>query len=123
MIDWLKSITLVQWVLFAVPLILLGTTIWAAETKRKTISNTMQDGATDWNFFPFLFGAWIGHLFFPDVPGKIIFWPYLLVPTGAYLILDVVNCKYYKLPRWTRYPGFHILIGIIAGMLLWGSRW
>lgn len=117
------GLTTVQWVIIAAFVLFLGLTVVAANRKETTLSNTLQDWGTKYNWFAYLWGVLIGHWFFPNAPHHIAVWPWLLIPMGLLAVGDVINLKVYPFPLWTRYPGAYVLLGIPSGMWLWGSWW
>lgn len=117
------NLTAVQWVIISAFIMFLGLTVVAAKNKQTTLSNTLQDWGTKYNWFAFLWGALIGHWFFPEAPGRIAVWPWLLIPMGLLGVGDYINLKHYPFPLWTRYPGIWVALGIPAGAWLWGSTW
>lgn len=110
-------------IIMNIPVSLIGITTLAAHERVPTVSYTMQKAATNNTWFVFLFGAWLGHMWSPAIPFAITYWPYLLIPIGSLAIMDVVHHHYSKLPQWSRYPLIYLLLGILSGALLWGTRW
>lgn len=116
--------TLVEWVLAVVHVLVLGLTIVAVRNGVKSASTTLQDWAWKYNSYAFTFGSLVGHWFIPTKWlgfQPIVFYPWLLIPMGILLILDLVNKYVYNFPKWSRWPAIYLVMGIPCGALLWGS--
>ena len=116
--------TTVEWVMACIYVVVLGLTVVAAKNGQETVSNTLQRWAWNWTWFAYLMGVLNGHWF---VPTKwlgfkpIVFYPWVLIPMGVFLVLDLINKYAYSFPRWSRWPLIYLLLGIPSGALLWGS--
>jgi hypothetical protein len=118
------KITLIQWCIISAFVFFLVLTVLAGKNHQPTVSNTLQDWGTKYNWFAFLFGALLGHWFFPSLPGPRV-WPWLLIPMAALGAWDFVMIKWQPLPRhhWIRYPGLWVCLGIPSGAYVWASTW
>lgn len=111
--------SIVQWVIVAIFIQILGLTIVAAINKEKTVSVTLTEWAWKYNSMAFFAGVLIGHWFFPGAPG-ITAWPWLLIPLGCLGALDVI-AYVYPVPKWIRYPGIWVALGVPSGAFIWAS--
>lgn len=114
--------TLVEWGIVSTFVFVLGLTVVAAINKQETVSTTLQRWATNSNWFGLLFGTLIGHWFMPDAPHKIISWPIALIPILLVGILDFGDERWWHRPKWSKFPGWWVLLGILNGAFLWGSN-
>lgn len=121
--NWLREITIVEWTIITCFFLLLGTTILAAVHRKRTVSSSIKHWGNDYTWFSFMFGSLMGHWFFPNLPGHVdevqyLLLLFLLIGLGDYLH----GKKIVVYPKWLRYSGLWFVLGIIAGMYLWGQR-
>lgn len=114
--------TLVEWVIIAVFILVLGTTVFAVLNGHESVSNTLQRWAIKGSWFGCLFGTLCGHWFIPNLPNHIVSWPAALAVCAGIGLLDVINNNWYKFPNWFRHPIVWFSIGLINGAALWGSN-
>lgn len=116
--------TTVQWVIICVFVLILGLTVVAAKNKQTTVSNTLQNWATKYNWMAFMSGGLVGHWFMPNMPG-LRAWYWLLIPMALLAVWDVVMIYKQPLPKkhWSRYPLLWVALGIPYGGFMWGSIW
>ena len=121
--EWLMRITVVEWVVISTFILLLGTTMFAALHKQMTVSNTLKEWGHRYNWFAFTMGALTGHWFFPNAGVIKREWLWLLIPMAVLGLADYLyNKKILTYPKWLRYSGLWVTIGIIMGMMFWESR-
>lgn len=89
-----------------------------------TESTVMRAWAWKFNTFPFAAGLVLGHWFFNIPHPNYSAWGYAIPILGA---LGVWDLTWHFISKdkpehpWYRWPGFYALIGIVAGMFLWGQ--
>jgi hypothetical protein len=109
-----EKVTLI--LVVTVIILLCGWNIYAATTSNYTISNLFRICTLTTPFFPFIFGALMGHCFIPS-PGPIFgFVPSLLVLTGVGIL---VALSPFVVPTWRQLPAAYHLFGVLSAMLLW----
>ena len=112
---------LTEYIVIATIVILLTYDVIAVKIGEPTESMVLRDWAMDFTALPFTAGFLVGHWFFPRQTFFVSGWMYALPILISLLIFDIV-WKAKKLPRhWSRYPGWYFILGVPAGMYLWGQ--
>lgn len=89
--------------------------------KEKTESMWLAKWARDWNALPFAFGTLVGHWFMQNPNPHYAWWPYGAVAIALVAAVWDASLRLY-VPRWARYPGWWLLVGVLNGYLTWPQR-
>lgn len=109
-------------VVIAVIVILLAYDVVALKIGQPTESMVLRDWGWEFSALPFTAGFLTGHWFFPRQTFFVSGWMYALPILVALIIFDLVwKYKAQSRKSWFRYPGMYFLLGIPAGMYLWGQ--
>lgn len=99
--------------------------------RQKTESQWLAELSRTWNSIPFFVGILGGHWFVQNPNPHYEFWPVALGFLVCAFLLDLfcfpwdvkgANVRLITLPKWTRYPGLWLLLGIPVGHFFFPQR-
>jgi hypothetical protein len=110
------------WVIIATIVLLLVYDGIVGLLKQPTESQVLREWGWKFNTLPFCAGFLLGHWFFPRVSVSFTAWGYAIPLLVGLLAWDIAWGHYASNRRaWFRWPGWYALLGIPAGVFLWGQ--
>lgn len=120
--DEATEMTVTGWVIVGTIVLLLGYDAIVGLIKQPTESQVLRDWGWRWNTLPFCAGFLLGHWFFPRVAVSFTAWGYAIPILLILLVWDIAWWQIKGDERaWYRWPGWYALLGIPAGVFLWGQ--